>query len=362
MVTYLEFEKGIQQIDEDIREANAKGDLDAVEILKKNLDKEISKTFKNLSDYQKLQLARHPNRPYALDYIRGMMTDAYEIHGDRQFRDDEAIVCYIGKIDGKKCMVIGEQKGRGTKNKIKRNFGMPHPEGYRKALRAARMAEKFKLPILFLIDTPGAYPGIGAEERGQSEAIARNLYELSDLNTIVISIVIGEGGSGGALAIGVADKFAMMRYSVFSVISPEGCAAILWNDPKKQEQATKAMKITAEDLKELGLIDDVIDEPLIGAHREKKAAIEAMKNYFLDNVAELENYSDDERLERRYQKLISYGAFTTQQELEKEKEEKESSSAFSSLMEMITPSSSDKEKEKKEEKKEDDKEEKELDK
>ncbi|RUM66198.1 MAG: acetyl-CoA carboxylase carboxyl transferase subunit alpha, partial [Sulfurospirillum sp.] len=200
MVTYLEFEKGIQQIDLDIRDANAKGDSDAVEILQKNREKEISKTFKNLSDYQKLQLARHPNRPYALDYIRGIMDNAYELHGDRQFRDDEAIVCYIGEISGKRCIVIGEQKGRGTKNKIKRNFGMPHPEGYRKALRVARLAEKFRLPLLFLVDTPGAYPGIGAEERGQSDAIAKNLYELSDLNTIIISVVIGEGGSGGALA------------------------------------------------------------------------------------------------------------------------------------------------------------------
>ena len=341
MVTYLEFEKGIQQIDQDIREANAKGDSDAVEILQKNLEKEISKTFKNLSDYQKLQLARHPNRPYALDYVRGMMENAYELHGDRQFRDDEAIVCYIGEIGGKKCILIGEQKGRGTKNKIKRNFGMPHPEGYRKALRVARLAEKFKLPILFLIDTPGAYPGIGAEERGQSEAIAKNLYELSDLNAIIISVVIGEGGSGGALAIGVADKFAMMRYSVFSVISPEGCAAILWNDPKKQEQATKAMRITAEDLKELNLIDDVIDEPLIGAHRRKKDAITALKEYFLHNVKELEQFSDEERLERRYQKLISAGAFSTHSE-EEESKEKESSSTFSSLIDMITPSSSEK--------------------
>ena len=343
MVTYLEFEKGIEQIDQDIREANAKGDTDAVEILQKNLTKEITKTFKNLSDYQKLQLARHPNRPYALDYIRGMMEHSYEIHGDRQFRDDEAIVCYLGEIEGQKCVVIGEQKGRGTKNKIKRNFGMPHPEGYRKALRAARLAEKFKLPILFLIDTPGAYPGIGAEERGQSEAIARNLYELSDLNAPIVSVVIGEGGSGGALAIGVADKFAMMRYSVFSVISPEGCAAILWNDPKKQEQATKAMKITAEDLKELNLIDDVIEEPLIGAHRQRREAIAALKAYFLESVAELSSLTDEERLERRYQKLISAGAFASTTEEEAKSEEKESSSAFSSLMDMITPSS-DKEK------------------
>ncbi len=342
MVTYLEFEKGIQQIDQDIRDANARGDKDAVEILQKNLGKEISKTFKNLSDYQKLQLARHPNRPYALDYIRGIMENAYEIHGDRLYRDDEAIVCYIGEIEGQKCMVIGEQKGRGTKNKIRRNFGMPHPEGYRKALRAAKLAEKFKLPILFLVDTPGAYPGIGAEERGQSEAIARNLYELSDLNTIIISVVIGEGGSGGALAIGVADKFAMMRYSVFSVISPEGCAAILWNDPKKQEQATKAMKITAEDLKELGLIDDVIEEPLIGAHRQKKDAIESLKAYFLDSINQLKTLSDDERLEKRYQKLIAAGAFSST-EAQAQEEEKEQST-FSSIMDIFSSDKSDDEK------------------
>ncbi|HHD77588.1 MAG TPA: acetyl-CoA carboxylase carboxyl transferase subunit alpha [Campylobacteraceae bacterium] len=342
MVTYLEFEKGIEQIDEDIRNAKAKGDSAAVEILQKNLEKEISKTFKNLSDYQKLQLARHPNRPYAIDYIRGMLDNAYEIHGDRLYRDDEAIVCYIGEIAGRKCMVIGEQKGRGTKNKIRRNFGMPHPEGYRKALRAAKLAEKFKLPILFLVDTPGAYPGIGAEERGQSEAIAKNLYELSDLNTIIVSVVIGEGGSGGALAIGVADKFAMMRYSVFSVISPEGCAAILWNDPKKQEQATKAMKITAEDLKELGLIDDVIEEPLIGAHRQRKEAIESLKAYFLDSIDALATLSDEERLEKRYQKLISAGAFAST--IEKVHEEEKESSAFSSIMDIFSSDKNDDEK------------------
>ncbi len=350
MVTYLDFEKSIQQIDQDIREARVKGDTDAVDILNKNLEKEISKTYKNLSDYQKLQLARHPNRPYALDYVRGMMENAYEIHGDRQFRDDEAIICYIGDIDGQKTVLIGEQKGRGTKNKIKRNFGMPHPEGYRKALRAARLAEKFNLPILFLIDTPGAYPGIGAEERGQSEAIAKNLYELSDLDAIIVSIIIGEGGSGGALAIGVADRFAMMRYSVFSVISPEGCAAILWNDPKKQEQATKAMKITAEDLKELGLIDDVIEEPLIGAHRSKQTSIEALKNYFLHTVEEFQKLSPQDRLEQRYQKLISIGAFSTQEQEDKAKEKE--TSTLSSIIDYITPSSTSSEKQPESDKKE----------
>ena len=218
MATYLDFENGIKQIDEDISNAKIKGDSHAVEILEKTLAKEISKTYKNLSEYQKLQLARHPDRPYALDYIRALLKDSYEIHGDRNFADDAAIVAYIGYIGERKVLVIGEQKGRGTKNKIKRNFGMPHPEGYRKALRIAKMAEKFDLPILFLIDTPGAYPGIAAEERGQSEAIAKNLFELSRLNTKSVSVVIGEGGSGGALAIGVSDRVAMMRYSVFSVI------------------------------------------------------------------------------------------------------------------------------------------------
>ena len=310
MVTYLDFEKSINKIDQELQEARAKGNSNDIETLKKNLEKETTKLYKNLTDYQKLQLARHPDRPYALDYVRGILDDAYEIHGDRLFRDDPAIVCYIGYIDGQKTVVIGEQKGRGTKNKLKRNFGMPNPEGYRKALRVAKMAEKFQIPILFLIDTPGAYPGIGAEERGQSEAIAKNLFEFSNLNTITISIVIGEGGSGGALAIGVSDKLAMMRYSVFSVISPEGCAAILWNDPQKQQQATEAMKITAEDLKELKLIDDVIDEPITGGHRDKKGAINALKTYFLDSLTQLKNLNDQERLDQRYQKLISIGSYS----------------------------------------------------
>ncbi len=338
MNNYLEFEEGIAQLDSQIREAEAEGNLRLANTLEEKLEKEISKVFKNLTEYQKLQLARHPGRPYALDYIRGMMEDAYELHGDRNFRDDPAIVCYIGTINGKKAVIIGEQKGRGTKNKIKRNFGMPHPEGYRKALRVARLAEKFRIPILFLVDTPGAYPGIGAEERGQSEAIAYNLYELSDLNTITVSVVIGEGGSGGALAIGVADKLAMMRYSVFSVISPEGCAAILWNDPSKQEQATKAMRITSEDLKALGLIDDVIDEPIEGAHRNKTQAILALKRYFLQSVAELEQLSDEERLQMRYEKLVSVGAFSTE-------EEEEEQSALSSFIDKITPDKKDGEEE-----------------
>ena len=310
MATYLDFENSIKQIDEDIASARIKADVDAVEILEKQLEKEISKTYKNLSDYQKLQLARHPDRPYAIDYIRLLLKDSYELHGDRAFKDDLAMVCYIGYIAERKVMIIAEQKGRGTKNKLKRNFGMPNPEGYRKALRMAKMAEKFNIPILFLVDTPGAYPGIGAEERGQSEAIARNLYEMSRLNTSTVSVIIGEGGSGGALAIGVADRVAMMRYSVFSVISPEGCAAILWNDPSKQESATKAMKITSEDLKSMNLIDDVIEEPITGAHRDKVAAAKALGGYFIKSLEELDKLSSEDRMNQRYERICSIGAFT----------------------------------------------------
>ena len=309
MASYLDFEKSIRQIDEDITAAKIRGDEDAVEILNKNLEKEISKVYKNLNEYQRLQLARHPDRPYAIDYIRALLQDARELHGDRAFRDDPSIVCYLGIMGNRKIAVIAEQKGRGTKNKLKRNFGMPHPEGYRKALRVAKLAEKFNLPILFLIDTPGAYPGLGAEERGQSEAIARNLYELSDLKTPTIAVVIGEGGSGGALAIGVADRLAMLQNSIFSVISPEGCAAILWNDPSKSEAATKALKITAEELKELGLIDDVIKEPKTGAHRDKDGAIKALGNYVLTELHKLDDLSIDELISRRQQKILRFGAY-----------------------------------------------------
>jgi len=309
LATYLDFEHKIKFIQEDIISAQVRHDHTKVEELKVVLDDAVKKIYGNISDFQKLQLARHLDRPYALDYINILVKDKYEIHGDRHFRDDAAIICYMGYIGDEKVMVIGEQKGRGTKNKLKRNFGMPHPEGYRKALRAAKMAEKFGIPILMLIDTPGAYPGLGAEERNQSEAIARNLLELAEIKTPTISIVIGEGGSGGALAIGVADKFAMMRYSVFSVISPEGCSAILWNDPKKAEAATNAMKITSGDLLELGLIDDIINEPLIGAHREKEAAANAIGDYFLSQLKDLKSISEEERMDKRYKKLIAPGEF-----------------------------------------------------
>ena len=309
MSTYLDFEENIKKLEDEIIVAKTKADEYAVEILEKKLQEEVKKTYSNLTDFQKLKLARHPDRLYALDYIRGLMKDAYELHGDRHLADDQSVVCYIGYIGSEKCMVIGEQKGRGVKNKIKRNFGMPHPEGYRKALRAAKMAEKFSLPILFLVDTPGAYPGIGAEERSQSEAIARNLFELSDLNTPIISVVIGEGGSGGALAISIGDKLAMMRYSVYSVISPEGCASILWKDQAMVETATNALKITSTDLKEHNLVDDVIEEPLIGAHRDKDGAIKALGSYFIEKLEEIKQLTPEMRYEKRYARLMSLGSF-----------------------------------------------------
>ena len=306
----LDFEQKIEEIEKEIEVAKIKGDTHAVEVLEDDLKREVKKTFSNLTPYQKLLLARHPDRPHAIDIIERIMTNRYELHGDREFRDDEAIVAFIGEIDNLKCVVIGEEKGRNTKDKIKRNFGMPHPEGYRKALRVAKLAEKFKLPILFLVDTPGAFPGIGAEERGQSEAIARNLFELSKIKTPTVSVVIGEGGSGGALAIGVADKFAMLKYSVFSVISPEGCAAILWGDNTKSETATKALKISAEELKELGLIDDIIDEPEMGAHRDYDTTAENIKNYFLKEVENLKNLDTTELLQKRFEKYLNYGEFS----------------------------------------------------
>jgi acetyl-CoA carboxylase carboxyl transferase subunit alpha len=305
----LDFEKKIEEIKSQIDVAKIKGDIHAAETLEKDLQKEIEKTFKNLTPYQKLQLARHPDRPHAIDIIELIMDEKYELHGDREFRDDPSIVCFIGRISDVKCVVIGEEKGRNTKEKIERNFGMPHPEGYRKALRVAKLAEKFNLPILFLVDTPGAFPGIGAEERGQSEAIAKNLFELSKIKTPTVSIVVGEGGSGGALAIGVADKFAMLKYSVFSVISPEGCAAILWGDGSKVETATKALKISAEELKELGLIDDIIDEPIEGAHRDYETTAENIKNYFIENIKKLQELTLDELLQKRFEKYLNYGSF-----------------------------------------------------
>lgn len=309
MAVYLDFEKKIESIQENLDYADAVNNKHSKEILEEELNKEVLKTFKNLTDFQKLQLARHPDRPYGLDYIKMIMTNDYEIHGDRAFKDDKAMIAYIGYIGNKKAIIIAEQKGRGVKNKIKCNFGMPNPEGYRKALRVVKLAEKFNIPVLFLIDTPGAYPGLGAEERGQSEAIAKNLFEFADIRIPLIAIVIGEGGSGGALAIGVADRLSMMRYAIFSVISPEGCSAILWKDPNKVEQAAKSLKITSDFLLEHKLIDSILEEPLIGAHRNKIQAGQIVKNYFLEELEKLNSLSIEDMLQKRYNKLISSGIF-----------------------------------------------------
>ncbi len=308
MLTYLDFEQKLKNIQDEIEYAVMRGDVYAQNILSKELEAEVEVLYSNLTDYQKLQLARHPDRPYSMDYIEIILSDAYEIHGDRHYKDDLAIVCFIGKIKGQPVMVIAEEKGRGTKNKITRNFGMPNPEGYRKALRVAKMAEKFNIPILMLVDTAGAYPGVGAEERGQSEAIARNLLEFSTLQVPTIAIVIGEGGSGGALAISVADRLAMMQYSIFSVISPEGCSAILWNDPLKVENATKSLKIIPEYLYQAKLIDSIIKEPAVGAHRDKVGAANAITKYFLESLKEIR--ANNNFIQDRYNKIISYGVFS----------------------------------------------------
>jgi len=252
---------------------------------------------------------RSPDRPYSMDYIKLIMRDYYELKGDRHFRDDPSIVCFIGYIDDVKTMIIGQEKGRGTKVKLKRNFGMPKPEGYRKSLRMAKLAEKFNIPILMLVDTPGAYPGLGAEERGQSEAIAKNLFEFSDLNNITISVVIGEGGSGGALAISVADKLAMMKNSVYSVISPEGCSAILYKDSSKVEEATSSLKMTSKDLYEAKIIDDLVQEPESGAHRNPEEAASFIKEYFLKSVNELSEIDEQTRKANRMDKILRYGSF-----------------------------------------------------
>jgi len=274
-----------------------------------DLDKNISKIFSSLSDWQISQIARHPLRPYTLDYVRDMFTDFIEIHGDRMFGDDKAIICGFATLQNESFMLIGHQKGRDSKEKVFRNFGMPKPEGYRKALRAMKLAEKFQIPILTFIDTPGAYPGIDAESRNQSIAIADNLYEMSKINTPIISVVIGEGGSGGALAIGVADRLAMLQYSIYSVISPEGCASILWKDASKANIAAEALSITSGKLLGHKLIDRIIPEPHGAAHRNYAAMYSSLKSNILDMLQEVNNTSHSELLKNRNAKLMSYGQF-----------------------------------------------------
>lgn len=311
---YLDFELPIAELEAKIESLRAvSGDDDKIDLddeikrLQKKSEELTKKTFANLDAWQISRMARHPNRPYTLDYIQHIFTEFEELAGDRTFADDKAIVGGLARLDGRPVMVIGHQKGRTTKEKVLRNFGMPAPEGYRKALRLMEMAERFKLPIITFIDTPGAYPGVGAEERGQAEAIARNLREMSTLTVPVICTVIGEGGSGGALAIGVGDKVNMLQYSTYSVISPEGCASILWKSAEKASTAAEVMGLTAERLKELDLIDNIVAEPLGGAHRNYAETAQNLKARLLSDLDDLDVLDKDDLLDRRYQRLMSYG-------------------------------------------------------
>ncbi len=313
-LNFLEFEKPIAELEAQIEELRHLGNdsgMNITEEINRLTEKSVEETrkiFSNLDAWQVAQLARHPQRPYTQDYIDHIFTEFDELCGDRAFANDWAIVGGTARIEGQPVMVIGHQKGRDTKEKVKRNFGMPRPEGYRKALRLMEMAEKFKLPIFTFIDTPGAYPGVGAEERGQSEAIARNLKVMAELKVPVVCTVIGEGGSGGALAIGVGDRVNMLQYSTYSVISPEGCASILWKSAERAKDAAAAMGITAQRLKELDLIDTIIPEPMGGAHRGHKEMAENMKKQLLADLAELNTFSVEQLLGRRFKRIMSFGA------------------------------------------------------
>jgi acetyl-CoA carboxylase carboxyl transferase subunit alpha len=315
-LNFLEFEQPIAELEAKIDELNYvsdDADINISDEIKKLKEKSRALTesiFSNLTPWQVSQLARHPQRPYTLDYIIRIFTDFEELHGDRHYGDDNAIIGGVARLNDQPVMVIGQQKGRDIKEKLLRNFGMPRPEGYRKALRLMEMAERFKLPLLTFIDTPGAYPGIGAEERGQSEAIARNLLVMSHLKTPIICTVIGEGGSGGALAIGVGDQTLMLQYSTYSVISPEGCASILWKSAEKAPDAAEALGITSGRLRDLGMVDRIIPEPLGGAHRNIDAVVDNVKQALVETLGELQKKSLDELLEARYQRLKGYGQFT----------------------------------------------------
>ncbi len=316
-IIHLEFEKPIVELDEKIDALLAfkqsQDETTAVDIdeeIAKLRQKSLSLTrsiFSDLGDWEIVQLARHPMRPYTLDYIKAIFTDFQELAGDRAYADDKAIIAGLARLDRKPVMIIGQQKGRDTKEKVKRNFGMPSPEGYRKALRLMKMAERFHLPVIIFIDSAGAYPGVGAEERGQSEAIARNILEMSRLKTPIICTITGEGFSGGALAIGVGDRVNMLQYSTYAAISPEGCASILWKNADKAPIAAQTMGMTAPKLQALGIIDSIIPEPLGGAHRHYQQAAEWVKKQLLADLTELNSYSKEELLEKRYHKLMSYG-------------------------------------------------------
>lgn len=313
---YLEFEKPLQQLASKVEELeqahkdNPKLNISKeVKQLQNKTDDLLHEIYDKLTPWQISQVSRHPQRPYTSDYIEHIFSNFQELHGDRAFADDPAIIGGMAEFEGEPVMVVGQQKGRDTKERQYRNFGMPRPEGYRKALRLFHLAEKFNLPIITLIDTPGAYPGIGAEERGQSEAIARNLYAMSELNTLTIGVVIGEGGSGGALALGVVDHLMMLQYSTYSVISPEGCASILYKDAKKADIAAQSLGITADHLKKVGLADEIIPEPLGGAHRNKEAIMESVRQSLSKQLKRLKKQPIDILLSTRYQRLMSYGEF-----------------------------------------------------
>ena len=313
--TFLDFETAISELEEKIDQLRFVQDDPAVDIsdeIKRLETKSQSLTkdlYAKLTPWQVAQVARHPQRPYTLDYASLIFTDFQELHGDRSYADDKAIVGGLARFNGQACVVIGHQKGRDTKEKIARNFGMPRPEGYRKAMRLMRMAEKFALPVFTFVDTPGAYPGIGAEERGQSEAIGHSIYLMAELRTPIISTIIGEGGSGGALAIAVADQVLMLQYSVYSVISPEGCASILWKSAEKAADAAETMGITAQRLKSLDLVDKVVDEPVGGAHRDPRVMAATLKRALTDALRELEVLTPSELVAQRYEKLMRYGRF-----------------------------------------------------
>jgi acetyl-CoA carboxylase carboxyl transferase subunit alpha len=312
---YLDFEQPIAELQAKIDELRNVGSDNAIDLdeeiqrLQAKMRQEIKSIFKNLTPWQISQLSRHPLRPYSLDYIEKIFDEFHELHGDRAFADDHAIVGGLARFRGRALVFIGQQKGRDTKAKIFRNFGMPRPEGYRKAMRLMNMAARFRLPLITLIDTPGAYPGVGAEERGQSEAIARNLQVLSQLPVPIICTIIGEGGSGGALAIGVGDRVNMLEYSTYSVISPEGCASILWKDAAHAEVAATALGITSDSLKKLGLIDEVIPEPLGGAHKAPDEVSQRIADCIESQLDELSELTTDQLLDQRYQRLLSYGEF-----------------------------------------------------
>ena len=312
---FLDFEQPLAELEAKIEELRHASHGQAFNIdeevsrLREKLKIKTAEIFRNLNSWQVTQLSRHPARPYTLDYIGVICEEFQELAGDRAFADDAAIVGGLGRINGRPVMIIGHQKGRDTKTKVRRNFGMPRPEGYRKALRLMKMAERFGLPLLTFIDTPGAYPGVGAEERGQSEAIARNLLEMADLKTPIVCTVIGEGGSGGALASGVGDRVNMLQYSTYSVISPEGCASILWKSQDKARDAAEALGMTAPRLLELGLIDKVVREPLGGAHRNPRSMAVRLKAVLMNQLDELEAVAERDLLDQRYTRLRSYGAY-----------------------------------------------------